>query len=63
MSVKLDNYTKRGLIYGLVSFAGLGYELILVGSPRLFLVIMYSLVLVFSLYCILFLKDSDVDKS
>jgi hypothetical protein len=57
----MDHYTIRGCIYGSVRLMGLVHERFFVNKARLFLVLMYSLVAVFSLYCIIYLKDSDAD--
>lgn len=53
----MDGFTIRGIIYSIISGLGLGYEIIFVHPPRLFLLIMYSFVIGIGLICIFFIKE------
>ncbi len=59
LRVKVDRFTKRGLVYAIVSFLGLSYEVGFVHPPRLFVLVMYGLVLGVGLICIFKLKERE----
>lgn len=52
----MDKFTVRGLVYLTISLLGLGYELLFIHPPRLFLIIMYSIVSGIGLICIFWIK-------
>ncbi len=52
----VDKFTVRGLLYVAVSGALLSYEMLSVPRPRLFLVLMYSAVVVIGLVLIFFVN-------
>ncbi len=53
----MDKFTLRGIIYSSLSTLGLGYELYAVHPPRMFLIVMYSLVIVIGLLCIFAIEE------
>ncbi|NIT69597.1 hypothetical protein GWO43_01525 [candidate division KSB1 bacterium] len=53
----MDKFTIRGLVYSAVSCFGLGYEVFFIHPPRLFLLIMYSIVIGIGLLCVFVLND------
>ena len=52
----MDKFTTRGTVYATLSSLGLGYELVFVDRPRLFLIVMYSIVLLIGMVLIVVLK-------
>ncbi len=61
MSSNVDRYTLRGLVFASLSSLGLGYELFFVQTSRLFLVIMYSIVIAIGFGLIFLVKNKNVD--
>jgi len=57
----VDRYTLRGLVFATLSSLGLGYELFFVQPSRLFLIIMYGIVIVIGIGLIFLLKEKNVD--
>lgn len=54
----MDRFTVRGLIYSGIAGVGLGYELFFVNPPRLFPVVMYSIVILIGLILIFFVHEN-----
>lgn len=59
----MDKFTIRGLIYSGLSSIGLGYELLFVEPPRLFIVCMYGAVTVIGLILIFFVDDKTKNST
>ncbi|MFZ5519484.1 MAG: hypothetical protein ACOY90_22830 [Candidatus Zhuqueibacterota bacterium] len=57
MKKKFDKNSIRGIIYSLISLAGLSYELFFSVQVRAFLIVMYSFTLAIGLLYLLFLKE------
>ena len=55
----LDKFTVRGLVYSAASILGLSYEIIFIRPPRLFLVIMYTIIIGIGLICIFLIKEQN----
>ncbi len=55
----MDKWTLRGLVYILVSVALLGYEFLQPHPPRVFLVAMYSVVILIGLILVFFMEDDE----
>lgn len=55
----MDKFTVRGIIYSTISGLGLGYELFFIHPARLFLVVMYSLVIGIGMILIFVINDND----
>ena len=58
----MDKFTVRGIVYSLFSCLGLGYELLIIQPPRIFLLIMYSIVLGIGMICIFLVKYNNKEK-
>ena len=61
MNSRVDRYTLRGLVFASLSSLGLGYELFFVQTSRLFLIIMYGIVIAISFGLIFLIKNKNVD--
>ncbi len=55
----MDRYKIRGLVYVALSSLGLGYELFFVSQPRLFLVIMYGIVVMIGMALMFFVRENE----
>ena len=54
-----DTHSKRGLVYAGIAFLGIGYELIFASEVRLFLIIMYGIVIGIGGLYIYFIEDIE----
>ena len=57
----MDSYTLRGLVFASFSMLALAYELFFVQASRVFLIIMYGIVITISVGLIFVVKDKNVD--
>lgn len=55
----MDKFKLRGIVYSTISIIGLGYELFFVASPRLFLVVMYSMVILVGMALFFFVHERE----
>jgi len=55
----MDRFTLRGICYATLSGLGLGYELFFVPQPRLFLLVMYSIVVIVGMVLIFFVHETE----
>ncbi|UCE06376.1 MAG: hypothetical protein JSW07_22865 [bacterium] len=56
---KFDKYSTRGLIYAGIALMGIGYEILFSNEVRLFLIIMYGIVVGIGGLYIFFIADLD----
>ena len=56
---RFDAHSKRGLVYAGIALLGMGYELIFADEVRLFLIIMYGIVIGIGGLYIYFIEDID----
>ncbi len=61
MSSRVNRYTPRGLVFAGLSSLGLGYELFFVQPSRLFLIIMYGIVIAIGVGLIFLVSNKNVD--
>jgi hypothetical protein len=60
---QFDNKSKRGLLYSIISCAGIGYELLKAETIRPLLIIGYVFVLICGGYYIFILQDPNENQS
>ena len=58
---KFDKYSIRGMVYAGISILGIGYELIFSKEARIMLIIAYSIVAIFGMMYIWYIKPHEQD--
>ena len=56
---KFDKASKFGLLYSIIAFICMGYEILFSDEPRLYLIIMYSIVIGIGGLYIFIIEDKD----
>jgi len=56
---RFDKCSTRGLVYGGIAALGIGYELLFSSEVRLFLIIMYSVVIGIGSLYVFFISEDD----
>jgi len=55
----MNKYKTRGIVYASISGAGLFYEIMFLSPPRLFLIVMYGIVILIGLILIFVVRENE----